>query len=101
MSEWEINIFFFETLRPEWGSNPRSPTFQAGCINHCTERVRSSHQRSKNAQIILKTCWLGRLLPANMIRRTNVGLVLDQRRRRSSTPTQHWFSQHDMTLAQH
>ena len=30
-------IFYFSgTLRPEWGSNPRSPTFQAGSFNHCT-----------------------------------------------------------------
>ena len=27
---------FFETWRPEWGSNPGSPTFQAGSFNHCT-----------------------------------------------------------------
>ena len=27
---------FFETWRPEWGLNPRSPTFQAGSSNPCT-----------------------------------------------------------------
>ena len=28
---------FFDTWKPEWGSNPRSPTFQAGRVfNHCT-----------------------------------------------------------------
>ena len=27
---------FFETLMPERGSSPRSPTFQAGSFNHCT-----------------------------------------------------------------
>ena len=27
---------FCETWRPEWGSNPSSPIFQAGSFNHCT-----------------------------------------------------------------
>ena len=27
---------FFETWGPDWGSNPRSPNFQAGSFNHCT-----------------------------------------------------------------
>ena len=35
-SERRRNIFFFETWRPEWCWNPRSPTFQAGSFNHCT-----------------------------------------------------------------
>ena len=30
------SILFLEIWRPEWGSNPRSPTFQAGSFNHCT-----------------------------------------------------------------
>ena len=29
----EETFCFFETRRPEWGSNPRSPTFQAGSFN--------------------------------------------------------------------
>ena len=29
------HFVFFETWRPEWVSNPRSPTFQAGSFNHC------------------------------------------------------------------
>ena len=32
----EETLCFFETWRPEWGSNPRSPTFQAGSFNQCT-----------------------------------------------------------------
>ena len=32
----EETFCFFETWRPEWGSNPRSPTFQADSFNHCT-----------------------------------------------------------------
>ena len=32
----EKTFCFFKTGRPEWGSNPRSPTFQAGSFNHCT-----------------------------------------------------------------
>ena len=32
----EETFCFFETWKPEWGSNPRSPTFQAGSFNHCT-----------------------------------------------------------------
>ena len=35
--EWAgEKLFFFETWMPEWGSNPRSPTFQTGSFNHCT-----------------------------------------------------------------
>ena len=30
----EETICFFETLRPEWGSSPLSPTFQADSLNH-------------------------------------------------------------------
>ena len=32
----EESSCFFETWRPEWGSNPRSLTFQAGSFNHPT-----------------------------------------------------------------
>ena len=35
-SEPGINSLFFWNLRPGWGSNPRSHTFQAGSFNHCT-----------------------------------------------------------------
>ena len=35
-SERGKTFCFFETWRPEWGSNPRFPTFQAGSFNHCT-----------------------------------------------------------------
>ena len=31
----EETFCFFETRRPEWDSNPRSSTFQAGSISHC------------------------------------------------------------------
>ena len=37
------DFFFFETWRPEWGSNPRSSTFQAGSFNHCTRAPVLSH----------------------------------------------------------
>ena len=30
-----VTFRFFEICRPEWGSNPRSTTFQAGSFNHC------------------------------------------------------------------
>ena len=33
---WEETFCFFETWTPEWGSNARSPTFQAGSFNRCT-----------------------------------------------------------------
>ena len=29
-------IYIFEAWRPEWDSNPWSPTFQAGSFSHCT-----------------------------------------------------------------
>ena len=32
----EETFCFFGTWMPKWGSNPRSPTFQAGSFNHCT-----------------------------------------------------------------
>ena len=32
----EETFCFFEIWGPEWGSNPRSPIFQAGSFNHCT-----------------------------------------------------------------
>ena len=60
--EWEI-FRFFKTWIAEWGSNPRSPTFQAGSLNHCTSRlqlylVRAAINRSTTtnyvAQIGLK-----------------------------------------------
>ena len=35
-SKREETFYFFETWRPEWGSTPRSTTFQAGSCNHCT-----------------------------------------------------------------
>ena len=31
----EETLCFFETRRPEWGSKPQSPTFQAGSFNNC------------------------------------------------------------------
>ena len=35
--EWGVKkTFFFKTWKPESGSNPRLPTFQAGSFNHCT-----------------------------------------------------------------
>ena len=33
----EETFCFFETWRPEWELNPRSPTFQAGSFNHSTK----------------------------------------------------------------
>ena len=33
---------FLKTWRPEWGSNPRSPNFQAGSFNHCIREYRST-----------------------------------------------------------
>ena len=39
----EETFCFFETWRPEWGSNPRSPTFQEGSFNHCTTAPASSY----------------------------------------------------------
>ena len=35
-SERRRNIFLFKTWRPEWGSSPRSPTFQAASFIHST-----------------------------------------------------------------
>ena len=35
---------FFETWRPEWGSNPRSPTFQAGINNYTRALALSQHE---------------------------------------------------------
>ena len=32
----EETFRLFETSRPEWASNPRSPTFKAGSLNYCT-----------------------------------------------------------------
>ena len=32
----EETFCFLETWRSKWGSNPRSPTFQAGSFNNCT-----------------------------------------------------------------
>ena len=34
--EWAETFCFFETWRPERGTNPWSPTFQSGSFNHCT-----------------------------------------------------------------
>ena len=34
LHDWET-FCLFETWRPEWGANPRSPTFQAGSFNDC------------------------------------------------------------------
>ena len=34
--EWAGKKKYALTWRPEWGLNPRSPTFQAGSFNHCT-----------------------------------------------------------------
>ena len=43
---------FFETLRAEWGSNPRSPTFQAGGFNHWTSPPPPSSKHEALTQ-----CW--------------------------------------------
>ena len=41
-SERGRNNLFHSTWRPEWGSNPRSPTFQAGSFNRCTRATARS-----------------------------------------------------------
>ena len=47
-SERGRNILFIETCRSEWGSNPRSPTFQAGSFNHCSRGPPYFWRRSVN-----------------------------------------------------
>ena len=37
-SSTQLPFYPFETYRPEWGSNPWSPIFQAGSFNHCRVR---------------------------------------------------------------
>ena len=39
----EETFCFFETWMPEWGSNPRSPTFLTGSFNHYTRVVVARH----------------------------------------------------------
>ena len=44
---------------PEWGSNPRSPTFQAGSFTHCTIQAPSlkmSHKKNLE-NVILAQCF--------------------------------------------
>ena len=43
----EKTVCFFESWSPEWGSNPRSPTFQAGSINHCTKYAIMANTRRR------------------------------------------------------
>ena len=39
-------FYFFETLRPEWDSNPWSLTSQAGSFNHCTRALAGKGTRT-------------------------------------------------------
>ena len=64
----EETFCFFETCRSEWGSNPRSPTFQAGSFNHCTRAAAFKWVKNRNKQFINikliffasppRVCWL-------------------------------------------
>ena len=62
----EETCCFFETWRPEWGSSPRSPTFQAGSFNHCTRappyKEKLSCSCRKNPRILSLLRWVYRLL---------------------------------------
>ena len=54
--EWlsgEETLRFFETWRPEWGSNPRSPTLQAVSFNRCTRVPPSKWIKAKNWNDVL------------------------------------------------
>ena len=48
---------FFATCMPEQGSNPWSPTLQAGSFNHCTRAPANCHRLPSNAILpyIVKT----------------------------------------------
>ena len=47
-----------ETRRPEWGLNPRSPTFQAGSFNQGPRPIRDlANQVSYVLTIIILTFW--------------------------------------------
>ena len=65
----EETFCFFETLRPEWDTNTRSPTFQAGSFNHCTRTPPHIRYKIVNVKLqkhyfllllifILKWAWL-------------------------------------------
>ena len=41
--EWAEKKHLFETWRPGCGSNPRSPSYQAGSFNHCTRTPASKN----------------------------------------------------------
>ena len=53
----EKTFVFFETWRPEWGSNTRSPTFQAGCFNHSTRAPPSSPVNTRHIWRTFVQCW--------------------------------------------
>ena len=61
LHEWagqEHYVCVFETWRPEWGSNPRSPTFQAGRFTHCTRAPALEIWRGKRKKIVIYQYWL-------------------------------------------
>ena len=47
---------FFETWRPEWSSNPRTPTFQTGRFNYCTRAPAIYSWESSNPQLAPICC---------------------------------------------
>ena len=87
----EETFCFFETWRPEWGSNPRSRTFQAGSFNPFTAKLfnlnfhplevvscwrDSQLQVSENyseltkwRSTLFKSCWLMSHFICNMFKR--------------------------------
>ena len=46
----------WEVWRPEWGSNPRSPTFQAGSFNHCTSAPVTRMRGRKITWLFINKC---------------------------------------------
>ena len=49
----EETFCFSETWRPEWGSNPQSPTFQADSFNHCTRAPALYRDRRKSKAVTI------------------------------------------------
>ena len=50
----EVTVCSFETWRPEWGSNPRSPTFQADSFNHCFRAPAAAQTNGLDEKDILR-----------------------------------------------
>ena len=53
----EETFCIFETRRPEWGSIPRSPTFQAGSFNHGTKAPAHNAHPAQSGQTVRLPVW--------------------------------------------